>query len=133
MALDIKKSVDTFLEQAKTKLPSKKVLKRILALAVVLLLVLGALLSYLLYKKHKEHTLVLAEALYSQEPEKRAAAAIDLGRLGSSGGPVIPDLAVAMKDPNWMVRFRAAEALGNIGLPDPQAVEPLIQALGDGI
>src|SRR5581483_7057295 len=30
-------------------------------------------------------------------------------------------------------RFRAAEALGNIGLPDPQAVEPLIQALGDGI
>ncbi|MCD4786095.1 MAG: HEAT repeat domain-containing protein [Candidatus Eremiobacteraeota bacterium] len=40
------------------------------------------------------------------------------------------DLERVLESPHWLIRWAAAEALGNIG--DPRAVEPLISALKDG-
>ena len=47
---------------------------------------------------------------------------------GAAGAPAVPALIQALGDSGWEVRRAAAEALGAIG--DPQAVPPLIQALG---
>ena len=41
----------------------------------------------------------------------------------------VEGLIRALKDSDWLVRARAAEALGKIG--DSRAVEPLIEALDD--
>jgi hypothetical protein len=47
---------------------------------------------------------------------------------GAAGAPAVPALIQALGDSHSAVRRAAAEALGKLG--DPQAVPPLIQALG---
>ena len=68
----------------------------------------------------------LARALRDPAKEVRASAAT---ALASAGRPATPFLVAAMADGNWVVRYRAAEALGSIR--DPRSVAALVQALGD--
>ncbi len=68
----------------------------------------------------------LAQALRDPVKEVRAAAA---GALASRGPPAIDALIGSLTDGNWVVRYRAAEALGFIR--DERSVSALIQVLGD--
>lgn len=63
-----------------------------------------------------------------RDPDKgvRAQAARAVAGLGEHA---VPDLTVLLKDNDWRVRYRAAEALGMIG--SKRAEEPLIRALSD--
>ena len=68
----------------------------------------------------------LVQALHDPAKEVRAAAA---GALSSIGHPAVDALEGALGDGNWVVRYRAAEALGSIR--DVRSVTALIRALGD--
>jgi HEAT repeat protein len=68
----------------------------------------------------------LVRALRDPEKDVRAAAASALASLGS---PAISALTESLGDENWVVRYRAAEALGFIR--DERSVSILIQVLGD--
>jgi len=68
-----------------------------------------------------------ANALSSDVPELRMAAASALGQLGEAS--VIPNLVKALEDENPNVRVRAAAALAQ--LDHPKAVPPLISRLSD--
>jgi HEAT repeat protein len=70
--------------------------------------------------------LALARALHDPVKEVRAAAAAGLA---SAGRPAISALTEALADGNWVVRYRAAEALGFIR--DERSVAALIRALED--
>ena len=52
-----------------------------------------------------------------------------MAQLGEAPEALVPFLLTALRDPNLVVRTRAAESLGEIG--DPAAVTPLIERLGD--
>ncbi len=71
----------------------------------------------------KERIRELIQQLGTEEWE---AARIRLVRIGK---PIVPALIGALKDKDRRVRWRVAEALGEIG--DARAVEPLIGALKD--
>jgi HEAT repeat protein len=76
---------------------------------------------------HDDSAIVaLARALHDPEKEVRAAAAAGLA---SAGRPAIGALLEALADDNWVVRYRAAEALGFIR--DERSVAALIRALED--
>ena len=68
----------------------------------------------------------LARALHDPVKEVRAAAAAGLA---SAGQPAIGALTQALADGNWIVRYRATEALGSIR--DERSVIALIRALED--
>jgi HEAT repeat protein len=68
----------------------------------------------------------LARALHDPVKEVRAAA---VAGLASVGKPAIGALTEALADGDWVVRYRAAEALGSIR--DELSVSALIQALED--
>ena len=68
----------------------------------------------------------LVHALRDPGKGVRAAAAT---ALASVGPPAVGALAAALADGDWVVRYRAAEALGKIR--DARAVTALIRALGD--
>jgi len=68
----------------------------------------------------------LIQDLYSTEKETRARATRDLIDVGA---PAVKDLLACLSDDQWVVRFRAAEALGEIG--DEQSCGPLIATLAD--
>ena len=68
----------------------------------------------------------LARALGDPGKEVRAAAA---GALASRGPPAVDVLIGSLGDANWVVRYRAAEALGFIR--EERAVPTLIRVLGD--
>ena len=69
----------------------------------------------------------LVLAFHDPAKDVRAAAAAALASIGLAAiGPLIGALA----DGNWVVRYRAAEALGS--LRDGRSVTALIQALEDG-
>jgi HEAT repeat protein len=68
----------------------------------------------------------LAQALRDPVKDVRAAAAAGLALIGS---PAIGALTEALADGNWVVRYRAAEALGSIR--DERSVTALIHALED--
>ncbi len=68
----------------------------------------------------------LARALHDPAKDVRAAAAAELASIGQ---PAIGALIDALADSDWVVRYRAAEALGSIR--DGRSVSALIQALGD--
>jgi len=74
---------------------------------------------------HARETLVLA--LRDPEKDVRAAAA---AALASIGPPAVGSLTAALADEDWVVRYRAAEALGKIR--DARSVTALIRALADG-
>ena len=69
----------------------------------------------------------LAQALRDTEKDVRAAAA---AALASIGPPAIGALVGSFTDGDWVVRYRAAEAMGFIR--DDRSVTALIQALRDG-
>jgi hypothetical protein len=69
----------------------------------------------------------LAQALRDPSKEVRAAAA---AALASAGPPALGVLEAALADGDWVVRYRAAEALGAIR--DPRSVSALLRTLGDG-
>jgi HEAT repeat protein len=69
----------------------------------------------------------LARALHDPAKDVRAAAAAGLA---SAGRLAIGALIEALADGNWIVRYRAAEALGS--MRDERSVTALIHALGDG-
>lgn len=70
----------------------------------------------------------LLAAFYDPVKEVRAHASAAVAMLGAAAvGPLIGML----QEPNWMARYRAAEALSRIG--DISAVEPLLRALDDPI
>jgi HEAT repeat protein len=76
---------------------------------------------------HDDSAIVaLAQALQDPAKDVRAAAAAGLA---SAGQPAIGALIKALADGNWVVRYRAAEALGSIR--NERSVNALIQALGD--
>ena len=60
----------------------------------------------------------------------RAAAAMD-DRLQGIGPEAVPDLAEALRDPDWRVRWAAASALEYLGPEAADAVPALADALGD--
>jgi HEAT repeat protein len=60
------------------------------------------------------------------EKPVRARAAVDLAAMGP---PAVPSLIATLRDPRWEVRYRAAEALGQI--PDPRVCGALTAALKD--
>jgi HEAT repeat protein len=64
--------------------------------------------------------------LHASRKEVRAEAA---RRLGQAGTPALSGLCQALQDVNWVVRYRAVEALSAI--PDPTVDLVLITALGD--
>jgi HEAT repeat protein len=70
----------------------------------------------------------LIGALSDGEKAVRAHVAAALGKLGSAA---VEPLRVPLADANWIVRYRAAEALGLIG--DAEAVRPLVRALRDDV
>jgi HEAT repeat protein len=65
-------------------------------------------------------------ALHDKDKRVRAQAALALAGLGED---TLPDLFVLLRDSDWRIRYRSAEALGMIrsGI----GVDPLIQALSD--
>jgi HEAT repeat protein len=68
----------------------------------------------------------LLDALHAGDKQVRARAAADLAAIGS---PAVDLLVVTLRDPRWEVRYRAAEALGQID--DPRVCPTLTGALGD--
>ena len=52
--------------------------------------------------------------------------------LSAVGAAAVPALVDALDDSAWWMRAAAADALGDIGLPEGRAVEALGAALGDG-
>jgi len=68
----------------------------------------------------------LARLLNAKEKGIRAEAARSLGALGE---PALPVLIVALQNPDWVVRYRAVEALGRI--PGSRIDDLLIHALDD--
>ena len=68
----------------------------------------------------------LVEALGDFDKSVREQAMLALSQIGKAA---IEPLSVAMKEPKWETRYRAAEALGKIA--DEKAVKPLTQALMD--
>lgn len=68
----------------------------------------------------------LIQGLYASEKEARARAGWELIRVGS---PAVEGLLTCLSDDIWVVRYRAAEALGEIG--DGRSCEPLTAALAD--
>lgn len=63
------------------------------------------------------------------DPLERALGAQRIAGLGEDPETLVPILLAALRDPNLVVRTRAAESLGEIG--DQAAVAPLIERLGD--
>lgn len=68
----------------------------------------------------------LIEALGDFDKSVRQQAMLALSTIGKAA---IEPLAIAMREPRWETRYRAAEALGKIA--DEKAVQPLIQGLSD--
>ena len=68
----------------------------------------------------------LIQDLYATEKETRARAT---RKLIDVGAPAVEGLLACLSDDLWVVRYRAAEALGEIG--DPRSCEALTAALGD--
>jgi len=68
----------------------------------------------------------LTEGLRSPDKEKRAAA---MEHLAGFGHEAVPILLPLLHDPDWKVRYRAAEALCMIQAPD--TVGDLIRATAD--
>jgi HEAT repeat protein len=76
---------------------------------------------------HDDSAIVaLARALHDPVKDVRAAATAGLA---SVGRPAIDALTEALADGNWIVRYRAAEALGSVR--DERSVTALILALED--
>ena len=123
--------ISQILELVKSKMPSKKTLMRIVMVILAIVAVLIGLSIRTAYKKQQMKPLLLAEKLYDKDPEVRQAAATEIGALGPKGTAHIPDLIIAAQDPHWLVRFRAVEALGNVGSTDPDGVGALATALRD--
>jgi HEAT repeat protein len=69
---------------------------------------------------------VLLADLYASQKEMRAKAA---HMLGEAGVRALPGLLRAVGDPNWVVRYRAVEAL--TAIPDSCIDPVLITSLGD--
>ena len=83
--------------------------------------------AYLLGKAQNPRAIQpLIEALADFDKSVRAQATLALSSIGKAA---VEPLAVAMKEPRWETRYRAAEALGRIA--DEKAVKPLIQGLKD--
>jgi HEAT repeat protein len=61
--------------------------------------------------------------------EEKVVRAQAMQALVAIGEPALKDLINLLKDPDWKVRYRAAEALGKIG--DEKAAGPLIRILSD--
>ena len=68
----------------------------------------------------------LLSALYTMDKQVRAGAAADLAAIGSAA---VDPLVATLRDPRWEVRYRAAEALGQI--QDPRVCAALAGALED--
>jgi HEAT repeat protein len=68
----------------------------------------------------------LIQALKDPEKEVRSQATQSLVMMGK---PASGQVIACLNDPDWKVRYRAAEVLGLIG--DEKAVKPLIDALTD--
>ncbi len=64
--------------------------------------------------------------LHASHKEVRAEAARRLGRIGN---PAVPFLLESLREEDWVVRYRAAEALSPIA--DPRVDPALITALND--
>ncbi len=70
--------------------------------------------------------------LSAADPEVRCRAAMDLGRLNTSGADALPELAVVLTgDPDDAVRSAAAEAMGKMAPASERAVGALAAALSD--
>ncbi len=72
------------------------------------------------------HATGLIESLHDRDKQVRACAVEGLVAIG---GGAVPALIAAVQDDWWVVRYRAAEAMGKIG--DERAVKPLEDALCD--
>jgi len=68
----------------------------------------------------------LLSALHAMDKQVRASAAADLAAIGSSA---VAPLVTTLRDPRWEVRYRAAEALGQI--QDPRVCVALAGTLED--
>ncbi|HDR73101.1 MAG TPA: HEAT repeat domain-containing protein [Methanoculleus sp.] len=68
----------------------------------------------------------LVDALHDPDKQVRACAVEGLVGIGARG---VPALIAALNDEQWVVRYRAAEALGRIG--DEAGLSSLEHALGD--
>ena len=68
----------------------------------------------------------LLAALHATDKGVRARAAADLAAIGS---PAVDPLVATLRDPRWEVRYRAAEALGQI--EDPLVCRALTRMLED--
>ncbi|HVP96339.1 HEAT repeat domain-containing protein [Methanoregula sp.] len=83
--------------------------------------------AFLLGNARTHHAIrPLIEALGDLDKSVREQAML---ALVATGKATIEPLSVAMKDPKWETRYRAAEALGR--LADENAVKPLIRGLQD--
>lgn len=76
-----------------------------------------------------EDLVPLIDSLSAETPSDRAYAASQLRRLGPAAEPAVPQLVTSLSDPDWQVRWEAAEALGVTG--NREAVEPLLAVLND--
>ena len=63
-----------------------------------------------------------------KDPDKNVRAH-NMNRIADYGKPAIPSLVLLLKDPDWVVRYRACEALGLI--QDPETLESLIEMTRD--
>jgi HEAT repeat protein len=72
-----------------------------------------------------------ARRLDDSDPATRAAAALDLARLGKESAPAVAQLTGALEDEDSDVRYWAAAALGSAGAQGSKRVRALLGALGD--
>jgi len=74
----------------------------------------------------------LVQLLKDKSPDVRYRAVLALGRIGASAKLAVSDLSIMLeKDPNYLVRQVAAEALGQIGKEATPALPALLQATTD--
>ena len=69
---------------------------------------------------------IYLSGLRSAEKEVRALSMENLVKTGTSA---VSDLQTLLEDDNWVIRYRAAEALGGIG--DIGSIDPLIRLTSD--
>ncbi len=108
--------------------------RTILIILGVILLLLAGYWKWSYDQFQASHSLpVLTNNLKQSDDDldKVSGAIIELGKKGPEGKAVIPLLLRYIEDRHLLVRFRAVEALGNIGEPEPRVVLALRKCLGD--
>lgn len=70
----------------------------------------------------------LAKTLAHPDIAMRREAITQLGRIGTISDAVLPDLVARLKDEDWDIRFRTAQALWQLKRPSPEVTAIIVEA-----